>query len=87
MIGQLAALKHSFQYSVARDEVDAPGVVIERDDTRGAAPLGEKRVVAVPGTDIEHGTTPEVGKLRSSVTISAITDWPLVMTPLPRSIE
>ena len=37
--------------------------MIERDDTRRTAPLGEERVVAVPGADIEHGTTAEVGKL------------------------
>ena len=46
-----------------RGEVDTPGVVIERNDTRRAAPFGKERVVAVPGADIEHRTTPEVGKL------------------------
>ena len=52
--GSTPRARHSFQYSRARREVDAPGVVIERDDARRAPPLGEERVVAVPRADIEH---------------------------------
>ena len=36
--------------------------MIERHDPSRTAPLGEERVVAVPGADIENGTTAEVGK-------------------------
>ena len=62
--GSTPRSRHSFQYCDARGEVDAPGVVIERDDARRAAPLGEERVVAVPRADIEHRAAAEVGELR-----------------------
>ena len=63
LVGQHAAFEALVPVLRARGEVDTPGVVIERDDTRRAPPLGEERVVAVPGADIEHRTTAEIGKL------------------------
>ena len=72
LVGQRAVLDALGPVGAAGGEVDAPGVVVQRDDPCGAGPLGLERVLPVPGADVEDGAAWHVGEDGRPVVLRAV---------------
>ena len=62
MVGQSTSGETGNPIVVSCLEIDPPRIVVQGNDTGSTTPFSEKRVVTVPGSDIEDTPPAEIGK-------------------------
>ncbi len=69
LVGEQTVRDALLPVGATRHEVDAPGIVIERDDPAGALLLRQERELAVPSADVEHALASRRRESRSPTSL------------------